>query len=495
MNIRTHLLPESITDFHFMIATRRATVLEVVQLYLSIIKLKNPDTNAYLEVYEEEALEKAKACDKAIEGKDETAVYAYIWRHKMFGIPFAIKDNILLKGKKISAGSKILENYTASYTATSLERILDAGGICLGRVNMDEFAMGGSTENSAYGVTKNPLNLAHVSGGSSGGSAAAMAMDGCLFALGSDTGGSVRQPASFCGVMGLKPTYGSVSRHGLMAMASSFDVIGVLAKNVEDTEAVFEAMKGLDTLDATTHKSRIVDAHETLPRRGMKVAIPRDVIFTKGVSKEVQHSIEKSIEKLQRKGVQVVDISLPLMKHALALYYILVPAEVSSNMARYDGVRYGRQSEGVDLLDTYMKTRGELLGAEVKRRIMLGTYILSEGYHDAYYTKAMALRTELTESLKEVLKTVDAIMLPTTPDVAFKIGEKVTDPLALYLSDVFTVTANLTGLPAISVPFVDFVDEHGDRHFGTESKLPLGIQFIGKVDGETDIFALGKVIQ
>jgi aspartyl-tRNA(Asn)/glutamyl-tRNA(Gln) amidotransferase subunit A len=494
MQIRTHLLPDSIIDFHESLLARKCTVEEVVRLYVGIIQLKNKDNNAYLEVYEEEAVAAAIACDKIIAEKTREQLEGYIWKNKMFGVPFAIKDNICMKGKKTTASSKILETYVASYTATAVEKLMHAGAICLGRVNMDEFAMGGSTENSAYGVTKNPKHLEYVSGGSSGGSAAAVAMDGCLFALGSDTGGSIRQPASFCGVIGLKPTYGSVSRHGLIAMASSFDVVGVIAKNVEDTEAVFEAMKGLDALDSTTHATKVVEAHETLPRHGMKVGIPREFIFTEGVSQEVQNSISATIEKLEQKGVQIVDISVPLMKQALALYYILVPAEVSSNMARFDGVRYGAQAEGKDLLETYMNTRGEFLGKEVKRRIMLGTYILSEGYHDAYYKKAMTLREELAKDLHKVFEGVDAIITPTTPDTAFKIGEKNTDPLALYLADIFTVTANLAGLPAISVPYIKKLDESGNPDYTTANGLPLGIQLLSNTDRETDLFALGKMI-
>lgn len=494
MQIRTHLLPESIIDFHESILSRKCTVLEVVNLYLGIIDLKNKDTNAFLEVYKEEAIAQAKKCDEIIESKTRQELESYIWKNKLFGVPFAIKDNICVLDKKTTAASKILENYHASYTATAVEKIFTAGAICLGRVNMDEFAMGGSTENSAFGVTKNPKYLEYVSGGSSGGSAAAVAMDGCLFALGSDTGGSIRQPASFCGVIGLKPTYGSVSRHGLIAMASSFDVIGVIVKNVEDTEVVFEVMKGLDVLDSTTHKTKNIEAHETLPRHGMKVGIPKEFIFTEGVSLEVQENIKLTIEKLEKKGVQIIDISIPLLKQALALYYILVPAEVSSNMSRFDGVRYGARSEGKDLLDVYMNTRGEFLGKEVKRRIMLGTYILSEGYHDAYYKKAMALREELTKDLHKVFSDVDAIITPTTPDIAFKIGEKSTDPLSLYLADIFTVTANLAGLPAISVPFIKNISESGEIDYNTKKGLPTGIQFMANTDREIDLFALGKMV-
>jgi aspartyl-tRNA(Asn)/glutamyl-tRNA(Gln) amidotransferase subunit A len=494
MEIRTHALPDSIMDFHASLADGKSTVSEVVKLYLDIIDLKNKDTNTYLEVYRDEALAEAKKCDELLAGKTKPEIEAHIWKQKLFGVPYAIKDNMCMKGKKVSAASKILENYVASYTATAVEKVVAAGAVCLGRVNLDEFAMGGSTQNSAFGVTKNPLNLEYVAGGSSGGSVAAVAMDSCLFALGSDTGGSIRQPSAYCGTVGLKPTYGSVSRHGLIAMASSFDVIGPIAKNIEDTEIVFEVIKGSDALDSTSHAVHAIEAHETLPRHGMKVGIPREFIFTEGVSEEVQESVRKTVEKLQAKGVEIVDISVPLLKHALALYYILVPAEVSSNMARFDGVRYGGQSEGKDLLETYMNTRGSLLGSEVKRRIMLGTYILSAGYHDAYYKKALALREELTKDLQKALQGVDAILTPTTPDTAFKIGEKQEDPLSLYLADIFTVTANLAAMPAISVPYNTERDEQGEPVYGTKNGLPLGIQLMADIDKETNLFALGKMI-
>ncbi len=489
----THILPESITDFHTNVSERKCTIEEVVRLYVGIIKLKNPDVHAFLEVFES-AIVDAQKCDALLAGKTKDEIDTIFWKQKMFGVPFAVKDNILIHGHIASASSKILKDYVASYDATAISKLKAAGAIFLGRVNMDEFAMGGSTENSAFGVTKNPLNLEYVAGGSSGGSAAAVALGGCLVALGSDTGGSIRQPASYCGVVGLKPTYGSVSRHGLMAMASSFDVIGPITKNVEDAEAVFEVIKGIDPLDSTTHATKVLEAADTLPRHGLKVGIPREFIFTDGVSKEVKESIIQTIAKLEAKGVEIVDISIPLLKHALALYYVLVPAEVSSNMARYDGVRYGGKVEGKDLLADYMNTRGELLGTEVKRRIMLGTYILSAGYHDAYYKKAMALREQLTIDVKKIFETVDVILTPTTPATAFKIGEKVTDPLELYLADIFTVTANLVGMPAISIPYIESRDEHGDHVYGTENKLPVGIQCMSNTDKEDILFALGKMI-
>ncbi len=309
-------------------------------------------------------------------------------------------------------------------------------------------------------------------------------MNGCLFALGSDTGGSIRQPSAYCGVVGLKPTYGSVSRHGLMAMASSFDVIGPITKNIEDAELVFDVIRGVDILDSTSHTTKGFTAADTVSRAGLKVGIPREFIFTDGVSAEVKKSVEDVIELLKGKGVEIVDISIPLLQKALALYYILVPAEVSSNMARFDGVRYGAKVDRADLLGDYMSTRGSLLGKEVRKRIMLGTYILSAGYHDAYYRKASLLRDQLSADVRNTLSQVDAILTPTAPDTAFRIGEKVNDPVSLYLADIFTVTANLAGVPAISVP----------AKTKTASGLPLGIQFMSSVDKEDILFALGKMI-
>ena len=354
----------------------------------------------------------------------------------------------------------------------------------MGRVNMDEFAMGGSTENSAYGVTKNPLNEEYVAGGSSGGSAASISADMALIALGSDTGGSIRQPSAYNGVVGLKPTYGSVSRHGLMAMASSFDVIGPFAKDVEDINKVFQVIKGQDELDSTTHIEM-----QPMTKDKIKVGVPNEFIFTEGISEEVKESIKETIEKLKAKGVEVVDISIPLLKEALALYYILVPAEVSSNMARYDGIRYGSAVSTTNGIEDYLQTRGQLLGPEVKRRIILGTYILSAGYHDAYYKKALILRERLTQDVKDKFKDIDVILTPTAPDTAFKIGEKVTDPLTLYLADIFTVTANLVGMPAISVPYKN---DKGETC--TENKMPLGLQFMANTDDENVLFSLAKML-
>lgn len=474
---------QNIQEFHKQLIDKKITVTELVSYYLKNIESKNKDLNIYLEVFED-ALDHAKKCDAELENKSADEITKLLEEKKLFGVPVAVKDNILIKGKTASASSKSLENYVATYDATAIIKMREAGAIFLGRVNMDEFAMGGSTENSAYGVTKNPLNTEYVAGGSSGGSAAAVSADMCLVALGSDTGGSIRQPASYNGISALKPTYGSVSRHGLMAMASSFDVIGPFAKDIDDVQKVFDIIKGADDLDSTTHVQL-----EPMSKSTIKVGVPNEFIFTDGVSEEVKESIKNSIEKLNQKGIEVVDISIPLLKEALALYYILVPAEVSSNMARYDGVRYGKSIDTKNGIEDYLQTRGQLLGAEVKRRIILGTYILSAGYHDAYYKKALILREKLTQDIKEKFKDIDVILTPTTPDTAFKIGEKITDPLTLYLADIFTVTANLVGMPAISVPY-----KNTEGESGTENNMPLGLQFMANTDDENVLFSIAKML-
>ncbi len=469
---------KNIQEFHQLLIEKKITATSLVSEYLENIKNKNTEINAVLEVFND-ALDFAKKADQELEGKSEDEIKNILSSKKLFGVPMIFKDNILIKGKAAGASSKILENYIATYDSTVTKKLKDAGAIFLGRANMDEFAMGGSTENSAYGVTKNPLNTAYVAGGSSGGSAASVSGDMCLVSLGSDTGGSIRQPASYNGVYGLKPTYGSVSRHGLMAMASSFDVIGPFAKDVEDIEKVFDIIKGKDELDSTTH-----DIGLSTKKDKLKVGVPREFIFTEGVSDDVKKSIENTIENLKSKGIEVVDISVPLLKEALALYYILVPAEVSSNMARYDGVRYGGHVDTKDGIEDYLQTRGQLLGPEVKRRIILGTYILSAGYHDAYYKKALILRERLTKDIQDKFKDIDAILTPTTPDTAFKVGEKISDPLTLYLADIFTVSANLVGMPAISIPYKD----------KASNDMPLGLQFMADKDREDVLFSIAKML-
>lgn len=447
-----------------MLRKKEISAKEIVLHYLKNIEEKNKDINAYLEVFDG-ALSEAEKIDK--EG---------IGGRPLFGIPLAVKDNILVKGKICSAGSKMLANYKASYDATAIKKLKESGAVLLGRTNMDEFAMGASTENSAYGVTKNPHDLSRVAGGSSGGSAAAVAMDGCLGALGSDTGGSIRQPASFCGVVGLNPTYGAVSRYGLIAMASSFDQIGPMAKTVEDAEIIFNTIKGQDIMDSTSKDS-------PWTRGGEKLRIGLLKYDKSGVDKDVNEAVEKSAEILKGLGYEILEIELPNIKYSVPCYYILVPAEVSSNLARFDGVRYGLFKEGKNLTEDYMKTREAGFGLETRRRIMLGTYVLSAGYYDAYYAKAQKVRELIKRDFEKVfdLKNggVDAIISPVSPTTAFKIGEKANDPLKMYLEDIFTAPAKMAGLPALSLPTV-------------QTGLPIGLQIIAPRFGENLLFEIGK---
>ncbi len=448
---------------------KEISAVELAERYLKNIEAKNKNLNAYLEVYAD-VVAQAEMAQEIInkgESKDLT------------GIPLAIKDNILIKGRKASSASKILENYTATYTATAAQKIIDQNGVFLGRTNMDEFAMGGSTENSAFGVVKNPYDSERVAGGSSGGSAAAVAADLALGALGSDTGGSIREPASFCGMVGLKPTYGVVSRFGLMAMGSSLDCIGPIGKTVEDVEILFNAINGKDKMDSTTSPlAPPLNAGEG--KNKIKIGIPYHILEQGGISEEVRKNFDESVKKLERLGFKTFDIRLPNIDKSLAVYYIIMPAEVSSNIARFDGVKFGLSVDGENLLEVYKKTRGVGFGPEVRRRIILGTYVLSSGYYDAYYGKAMAARKIFRNEFAEAFKTVDAILTPTTPTPAWKIGEK-TLPLENYLADIFTVTANIVGVPAISIPS------------GFDSKnLPLGIQFMGAHMNEEILFSIGK---
>ena len=451
------------------------SAVELTESYLAEIDKKNPDINAYLEVFDD-ATERAKEADKILKSGDDV--------HSMTGIPVAIKDNILIKGKTASSASKILENYKAAYDATVISKLKKQDAVFLGRTNMDEFAMGGSTENSAFGVTKNPADTSRVPGGSSGGSAASVAMDGALVALGSDTGGSIRQPASFCGVVGLKPTYGAVSRHGLMAMASSLDQIGPFGKTVEDVEILFNAIKGVDKMDSTSAPDSYHNSGNADKKEKLTIGIPVDFLNGDGIDSDVLDNFNKSLDTLREKGYEIKEITLPNLKYSLAVYYIIMPAEASSNLARFDGVRFGLHVSGDDMIADYAKTRGAGFGREVRRRILLGTYVLSSGYYDAYYNKANALRRVIMSDFEKAFSGVDIIATPTSPVPAFKIGEKKDDPLAMYLADIFTVPANIAGLPAISVP--SGFKEDGD------SKLPLGIQFTAPHFGENLLFKIGK---
>jgi aspartyl-tRNA(Asn)/glutamyl-tRNA(Gln) amidotransferase subunit A len=454
---------------------KEISALQLAEMYLKNIEAKNQELNVYLEVFDDVVAQAEVA--QAVIDRGEAKI--------LTGIPLAIKDNILIKGRKATSASKILANYTATYTATAVQKIIDQKGVFLGRTNMDEFAMGGSTENSAYGPTKNPYDQARVAGGSSGGSAAAVAAQMALGSLGSDTGGSVRQPGALCGVVGFKPTYGSISRYGLMAMGSSLDIIGPIANNVTDVEFIFDVIKGKDRMDSTSID--LTPNHSLFQGEGngekTKIGVPYHILEQEGISIEVKNNFDESIKKLKDLGFEIVDIKLPNIDKSLAVYYIVMPAEVSSNMARYDGMRFGLSQGEPDLLSVYKDSRAAGFGKEVRRRIILGTYVLSSGYYDAYYNQAMLARQIIQAEFKKAFESVDAILTPTTPSPAFKIGEK-SDPLEMYLADIFTVTANIVGCPAISLPS-GFAKIDG-------KDLPLGIQLMSKHGAENVLFAIGK---
>jgi aspartyl-tRNA(Asn)/glutamyl-tRNA(Gln) amidotransferase subunit A len=465
----------TITELSSKLAAGELKVADVVAAYRANIAARNAELNVYLEEF---ATDAAVAAAQARIDAGE--------RGSLLGIPFAIKDNILIEGQRSSASSRALEGYVAPYSSTAAAKIIAAGAICLGRVNMDEFAMGGSTENSAFGVTRNPVAPSRVSGGSSGGSAAAVAANMACFALGSDTGGSIRQPASFCGAVGLKPTYGAVSRHGLIAMSSSLDVIGPITRTVEDANIVLDVLAGVDAMDATT----AAFSTEVLPRT-KRIGVPRSLL-SKGVDADVLANFEASLAHLAQAGYEIVDVNLDKLSYSLAAYYVIMPAEVSSNMARFDGLRFGEKVEGATLLGDYLATRGQLLGAEVRRRIILGTYVLSSGYYDAYYGKARALRDAIRSDVLKVLDTCDVIATPTSPVPAFEVGEKSGDPLSMYLADIFTVGANLVGAPAISIP--SGTTPRTDSK-GVSAELPLGLHLMARPFGEQVLFDIGQAFE
>ncbi len=466
------------------IRKKEFSIAELVSDCLDAIREKNQNLHAYLDVFED-AAEQAHRADAQI------STYRHIDMSglpPLFGIPLAIKDNILIEGKSATAASRILENYTAAYDATVIAKLKAEGAIFLGKTNLDEFAMGSSTENSAFGPTKNPRDPMRVPGGSSGGSAAAVAAHMCVAALGSDTGGSIRQPASLCGIVGFKPTYGAVSRYGLIAMASSLDQIGPMTKTVEDTQTLFETITGKDEKDATSADLAERRTQNVERKIGeLKIGIPREY-FGVGLDPAVEKIIKNAIRKIQSAGARIEEISLPHADYALACYYIIVPSEVSANLARFDGIRYGLRPEGAEsLFDAYAETRAQGFGAEAKRRVMLGTYALSTGYYDAYYLKAQRVRRLIREDFERAFERVDLIVGPTTPTPAFAIGAKTQDPLQMYLADIYTVAVNRAGVPGISLP-AGAVETDAQP-------LPVGIQLVGPRFGDRALLAHARLIE
>ncbi len=469
----------TIKEIHQGLIKKEFSATDLCQAYLERIRQKEKSIQAFLTVNEDLALSEAKKVDEMIMSGKELPILA--------GVPCAIKDNILVEGLPSTAGSKMLKNYIAPYDATVVKKLKDQKAIILGKTNLDEFAMGSSTENSAFGPTRNPHDLSRVPGGSSGGSAAAVAANECVFTLGSDTGGSIRLPASFCGVVGLKPTYGAVSRYGLIAFASSLDQIGPITKTVEDARIVFKAIKGWDKMDSTSVNSKFKSQNAKLQFKiqNLKIGIPKEY-FIKGIDPEVEKVIKAAIKKYEEMGAKIEEISLPHTEYALPAYYIINPSEASANLARYDGIKYGfseiqnPKSKIKNLLEVYLKSREEGFGQEVRRRIMLGTYALSAGYYEAYYLRAQKVRTLIKNDFEKVFKEVGAILAPVSPFLPFKIGERIEDPLSMYLVDVYTVSVNLAGLPALSIPC------------GKVGGLPVGLQIIGKPFEEEKILEIGK---
>ena len=469
----------TIKELRQKLLKKEISTVEIVQDLIKKIEKEDKKINSFLTLMPELALEEAKNSQKIIEKEKKNSP-------PLCGIPCSIKDAILVKNIRCTAGSKILENYIAPYDASVIKKLKKNGAVILGKTNMDEFAMGSSTENSAYFPTKNPNDLSRVPGGSSGGSAAAVAADFCQFSLGSDTGGSIRQPACFCGIVGLKPTYGSVSRYGLIAMASSLDQIGPLTKNVEDAEIVFNEIRGKDVFDSTSVESKVKSQKSKV--KSLRIGVPKEY-FIKGIEKSVEKNIKNSIDKFKKMGAEIEEISLPHTEYALEVYYLIMPSEVSANLARYDGIKFGasfvKDNEVLEnLFEVYSKTRGKYLGKEPKRRILVGTFALSAGYYDQYYRKAQKVRRLIKEDFEKAFKKVDIILTPTSPTVAFKIGEKINDPLKMYLSDIFTVAPSLAGVPAISIPCGE-----------NEEKLPIGLQLIAPYFCENILFEAGKIFE
>ena len=468
----------TIKQAHLGLKNQEFSAKELTRAFLNEISLKDKKISSFLTQTKDLALSQAEKVDELISRGKELPILA--------GIPMALKDNILVKDVKCTAGSKILENYIAIYDATVIKKLKERGAVILGKTNMDEFAMGSSTENSAFFPTKNPHDLTRVPGGSSGGSAAAVAANLCCYALGSDTGGSIRQPASFCGVVGLKTTYGAVSRYGLIAMASSLDQIGPITKTVEDAKIVFDAISGKDPLDSTSVEKKVSSFN--LQPSTLRIGVPKEY-FIKGIDPEVEKVVKEAIKKIEDLGAKILEVSLPHTKYALSTYYMVMPSEVSANLARFDGIKYGysisknKEPRAKNLLDVYLKSREEGFGNEARRRIMLGTYALSAGYYEAYYLRAQKVRTLIKDDFDKAFEKVDFLLTPVSPVLPFKTGERIKDPLSMYLADILTVSVNLAGLPALAIPC------------GKVGKLPVGLQIIGKPFFEDSLFQLGQIFE
>ena len=467
----------SISKLHKQLTSKKCSAVEITQEYLTTIEKLEPKIKSFLYVTSELALQQAQQVDEKIARGEEIGI--------LEGIPIAVKDNMSTKGIPTTCASKILKGFIPSYESTVTQKLRTQGAVILGKTNLDEFAMGSSTENSGYQVTANPWDTERVPGGSSGGSAAAVAANECVVALGSDTGGSIRQPASLCGVVGMKPTYGLVSRFGLVAYASSLDQISPFGRNIEDAAILLQAITGYDNKDSTSLKVEIPDYSQSFSTdlKGLKVGIIKET-FGEGLDNVVADSVNLAIKQLEKLGAEVKEISCPRFRYGLPIYYIIAPSEASANLARYDAVKYGIRNEADNLLEMYTQTRAEGFGAEVKRRIMLGTYALSAGYYDAYYLKAQKVRTLIKQDFDSAFTDVDVLVCPTSPTTAFKAGEKTDDPLSMYLSDLMTIPVNLAGLPGMSIPC------------GFDSQnLPIGMQLIGNVLREDLLFKVGYAYQ
>ncbi len=470
----------TISELVTRLASREVSSRAATQACLDQIERLDGRLHAFISLDADHALAQADAADRAL------ALGATHARQPLLGVPIGIKDVIAVKGQPLNCASKILGRYVSPYNATVINKLQAAGAVVFGRLNMDEFAMGSSTENSAFGVTRNPWDLSRIPGGSSGGSGAAVVADECIAALGSDTGGSIRQPAALCGCVGLKPSYGRVSRYGLVAYASSLDQIGCFSKDVRDAAILLEILSGVDPADSTSVPQPVPHYAASLTGdvKGLRLGLAKEYMVG-GLDAEIKAAIDAAVAQFEKLGARVTEVSLPHTDYAIATYYIIATAEASANLARFDGIRYGLRVEGADPIELYSKTRGAGFGPEVKRRIILGTYVLSSGYYDAYYLRAQKVRTLIRRDFLKAFEQVDAILTPTTPTAAFKIGEKADDPLQMYLSDIFTISANLAGICGISVPC----------GFTREPKLPLGLQLLGKPFGEETILRLAHAYE